>query len=295
MKAIKIIVCFSGGKDSQACLIKAVKDYGAENVEAVFCDTGWEHPITYEHIKYVTDNLGVKLTILKNNKVNGFEDLCIKMKCFPIASRRACTSVLKIKPMIDYILTLDNSCLIIQGIRAKESKARSEMPVECSYFKEYFDEGVSSGQYRKRDVKKWCEKHDASVIRPIFTWTAQEVIDYILENKQDVNPLYKKGHSRVGCYPCIMNRQSEIKILSKDEEMVKRLINLEKKVNEAGDKKHACFFSKGYIPERFCKTYKDGCPTAQEVINYVNRNEIGMDILFEEDYSCMSLYHGLCE
>ena len=294
MKAIKIIICFSGGKDSQACLIKAVKDYGAENVEAVFCDTGWEHPITYEHIKYVTDNLGVKLTILKNNKVNGFEDLCIKMKCFPVASRRACTSVLKIKPMIDYILTLDNSCLIIQGIRAKESKARSEMPVECSYFKEYFDEGVS-GQYRKRDVKKWCEKHDASVIRPIFNWTAQEVIDYILENKQDVNPLYKKGHSRVGCYPCIMSRQSEIKILSKDEEMVKRLINLEKKVDEAGDKKSACFFSKGYIPERFCKTYKDGCPTVQEVINYVNRNEIGMDTLFEEDYSCMSLYHGLCE
>ena len=66
------------------------------------------------------------------------------------------------------------------------------MPVECSYFKEYFDESVS-GQYRKRDVKKWCEKNDASVIRPIFNWTAQEVIDYILENKQDVNPLYKKG------------------------------------------------------------------------------------------------------
>ena len=29
--------------------------------------------------------------------------------------------------------------------------------------------------------------------------------------------------------------------------------------------------------------------------NYVNRNEVGMETLFEEDYSCMSLYHGLCE
>ena len=77
--------------------------------------------------------------------------------------------------------------------------------------------------------------------------------------------------------------------------MVKRLINLEKKVNESEDKKYACFFSKGYIPKRYCKIYGDGYPTAQEVIDYVNRNEIGMDTLFEEDYSCMSLYHGLCE
>lgn len=41
---MKIIVSFSGGKDSQACLIQAVNQYGADNVEAVFCDTGWEHP-----------------------------------------------------------------------------------------------------------------------------------------------------------------------------------------------------------------------------------------------------------
>ena len=40
---MRTIVSFSGGKDSQACLIKACKDFGAANVTAVFCDTGWEH------------------------------------------------------------------------------------------------------------------------------------------------------------------------------------------------------------------------------------------------------------
>jgi tRNA(Ile)-lysidine synthase TilS/MesJ len=39
---MKIIVSFSGGKDSHACLIEAVKKYGADKIEAVFCDTGWE-------------------------------------------------------------------------------------------------------------------------------------------------------------------------------------------------------------------------------------------------------------
>lgn len=41
---MKIIVSFSGGKDSQACLIQAANKYGVDKIEAVFCDTGWEHP-----------------------------------------------------------------------------------------------------------------------------------------------------------------------------------------------------------------------------------------------------------
>jgi 7-cyano-7-deazaguanine synthase in queuosine biosynthesis len=37
---MKIIVQFSGGKDSHAALIWAVKKYGAENITAQFSDTG---------------------------------------------------------------------------------------------------------------------------------------------------------------------------------------------------------------------------------------------------------------
>jgi 3'-phosphoadenosine 5'-phosphosulfate sulfotransferase (PAPS reductase)/FAD synthetase len=47
---MKILVSWSGGKDSQACLIEAAKKYGAANITAVFCDTGWEHPVTYFQI-----------------------------------------------------------------------------------------------------------------------------------------------------------------------------------------------------------------------------------------------------
>jgi 3'-phosphoadenosine 5'-phosphosulfate sulfotransferase (PAPS reductase)/FAD synthetase len=43
---MKIIVAYSGGKDSQASLLWAVEKYGADNIEALFCDTGWEHPVT---------------------------------------------------------------------------------------------------------------------------------------------------------------------------------------------------------------------------------------------------------
>ena len=56
---MKILVSFSGGKDSQACLIQAFKQYGGVNLTAVFCDTGWEHPDTYKHVNDVCLQMGV--------------------------------------------------------------------------------------------------------------------------------------------------------------------------------------------------------------------------------------------
>ena len=134
---MKILVQFSGGKDSQVCLIKAVNDYGKGKVTAVFCDTGWEHPVTYEHIHNVCKQLGVELITLKSKKYEDFVDMSIKRGRFPSTMARFCTSELKVIPMIDYILSQNESFIIIQGIRAKESKARAGYDVECSYFKEY--------------------------------------------------------------------------------------------------------------------------------------------------------------
>lgn len=117
---MKIIVSFSGGKDSQACLIQAAKQYGSDKIEAVFCDTGWEHPLTYQHINAVCQQLDVKLTIIRNEKVGGFQNLCKQMKCFPVASRRVCTSVLKIQPMIDWIISQDENLEVKKVYRVQK-------------------------------------------------------------------------------------------------------------------------------------------------------------------------------
>ena len=109
---MKILVADSGGKDSQASLIWAIKEYGLKNIEAVFCDTGWESPITYEHIKKTTDQLGVKLITLKSKKVDGMINLAEKKKRFPSTNARFCTSELKSIPFIDYILDQNENILI---------------------------------------------------------------------------------------------------------------------------------------------------------------------------------------
>ena len=95
---MRILVAYSGGKDSQACLLWAVKEYGKKNIEAVFCDTGWEHPVTYKHIIKTTQDLDVKLVTVKSKKYDGMIDLAEKKKRFPSSQARFCTSELKSIP-----------------------------------------------------------------------------------------------------------------------------------------------------------------------------------------------------
>ncbi len=289
---MKVVVLWSGGKDSQACLIHSVKKYGQKNVLAVFCDTGWEHEITVSHVEDVCRHMGVELLTLRGEKQ--FEELCIRKHIFPTGSRRFCTVELKVKPFIDWILDQDESFIIVQGIRASESAKRAKFDVECDYFKEYH---AGKATYRKADVLKWCKKHDASVLRPIFNWSAQQVIDYILDNGQQPNELYRRGCSRVGCFPCVYARLNEIKAVANDEKYRNRLIRLEKDVTAAVTKGGvpANFFQTGKIPERFCRTNENKSPTVEEVFDYVTWFD-NLPSLFD-DYadSCMSIYHGLCE
>lgn len=110
---------------------------GGGNLTAVFCDTGWEHPDTYKHVNDVCLQMGVKLITLKSKY--DFVSLAAHKKRFPSTNARFCTSELKMKPMIDYVLSLKESCIIIQGIRAGESTARASALIDKYGYKgEYF-------------------------------------------------------------------------------------------------------------------------------------------------------------
>lgn len=298
---MKILVCFSGGKDSQACLIKACRDFGAKNIDAVFCDTGWEHSDTYNHIQYVVRELGCKLTTLKS-EIGGFEQLCKRMKWFPDSMHRMCTTQLKIWPMIDYILGFQEDVTIIQGIRAAESAQRAKMTCSGDYFAQYNIEASKRGRlYKVKEVKKWCSEHRAIVERPMFGFSAQDVIDFILNAGQQPNPLYRKGFSRVGCFPCIYARLSDIKAMRKESFYVNRVLELEREVNRLrvdpkGNCRKASILPVGKIPARFCIEYGKGVPSFGDIIKYVSRDDAELNI-FEDDntLTCMSIYHGLCE
>jgi len=296
---MKILVAYSGGKDSQASLIWSIKKYGVQNIEAVFCDTGWESPITYEHIKKTTDELGVKLVILKSKKYDGMIDMASKKGRFPSTKARFCTIELKSIPMIDYILGHKENLLIVQGIRGMESNSRSKMSAQCTYFKYYFEpvKQNKNGKdvfhtYRKKDIKKWCESYNADILRPVFEWTGQMVINYIIENGQEPNELYKQGFKRVGCFPCIMSGHKEIlNIITRYPERFDEIIEFGNKISS--------FFSINCIPERYqsgvCPRTGKSFTTALDIKRYLENKNNTID-LFEQDepISCSSYYH-LCE
>ena len=148
-----ILVAYSGGKDSQASLIWAVKKYGAKNIIAVFCDTVWENPVTYAHITNTCKDLGVKLVTVMSKKYDGMEDMAIKKGRFASSKMRFCTAELKTTPMIDYVLDRKD-LIIIQGIRGDESASRSEMSKQCSFFKYYFEPYKSNQIIIEQDQRK---------------------------------------------------------------------------------------------------------------------------------------------
>lgn len=328
---MRLLVPLSGGKDSQATLLWCIEKYGVENLTAVFCDTKWEHDLTYEHLQYQVDKSGVDFEILGSKKYDGFVDLCKRKTRFPSATVGFCTSELKIIPMIDYVLDIEDNVIIFQGIRKDESKKRNQMSEECRYFKYYFEpyqsnemiverynekppvtdkqkkqlkkakERLEIGKndekyhtYRKKDVLAWCAKYADDIRRPFFEATADEVIYYSLNREYKVNPLYMMGATRVGCFPCKNARHPEIKLI------VDYFPETIDKVRDAEAEVKGTFFAPDYIPKRYHtgfdpKSGKTIC-TIDDVVKYIVDKNVQFD-MFEDlglARGCASTYN-ICE
>lgn len=288
---MKIIATFSGGKDSLAAILW-MRNNGYKTFTTVFCDTGWESDITYKYIKEIDQKLGLDLRTLKSNKFNGMLDMARRKTRFPSSQRRYCTSELKVKPMIDFILDeVQDDFLIIQGIRKAESKSRSQMQDQCNYFKYYFEPYgyTKKGKpkyhtYRKKEVLAYCEKYATDVWRPVFHKSAQQVIDDIIDNGLEPNPLYRMGMARVGCYPC--NQCSLMEIHQINQRTPERIVEIYNYEQEIG----STFFPYDKIPDRISKA-----PSILDVARYATAKYNAGDLF--DDYqptSCMS-YYGLCE
>lgn len=60
----KVLVVFSGGQDSTICLLQAVADYGAAQVEAITFCYGQRHAIELECAYRIAGDVGVRHTVL---------------------------------------------------------------------------------------------------------------------------------------------------------------------------------------------------------------------------------------
>lgn len=193
---IKCVVPISGGKDSQTCLALAVKEFGRESVIGLFCDTQFEHPLTYDHVKHMAQLYGVEIITRCNGDVLS---LCGRTKRFPSGVARFCTNELKIKVSKQFYKQLaeqqGQGFEVWYGMRSGESHERAKR-----YQGKLDTELYDPHEIMPSNYPKYLAKLGVKFRLPILDWSAQEVLDYLGD---DINPLYKNGFDRVGCFPCL--------------------------------------------------------------------------------------------
>ena len=268
------VVQFSGGKDSTALVLWAREQFGADGFTAVFCDTKWEHPLTYAYVQHINETvLGGKLVTLVSDKYpGGMVEMVKDRKRVPSPFARFCTQELKVFPFRDWLRTQTDEAVVYQGIRADESGPRRA--AGCRLFSDVYD--------------CWIE-------RPLFDWSAERVFEMHRKHQVSPNPLYLAGCARVGCFPCISMGLGEIRRINHTmPEMWDRIEVLNQAANGRG------FFPATIIPERFHSQRNPNSgetfPSAEDVRKYIESAEADQLRMWDKCSSggCMSVYN-LCE
>lgn len=189
---VVFVVNVSGGKDSTA-LALAMLEADIPH-RRVFADTRWEAPETYAHLDALRAKLGPIDVV---GYPGGMPAKIREGARFASRMQRWCTRELKIEPLRAYCdaIEADGSIAITTvGIRAEEDNGRN-------------------GRAQMLEVED-DERWGGWMWRPIHGWTIADVLAIHHRHGVPVNPLYQRGHDRVGCYPCVMASKGDVRLVA---------------------------------------------------------------------------------
>ena len=196
----KIIIPLSGGKDSQACLKLALAEFEKSEILCVFCDTRFEHEITYKHVQNISKKSEVDIVTLNAGSVL---EVCTKYKRFPGGGARHCTDELKIRPskfFYKYLAEQQGGFEVWMGVRSQESSERAKR-----YEFKVSNELYAPHDFMPRKYPKYLEKLGVMFRVPVLEWSKYEVLDFL---DGEENELYSHGFDRVGCFPCLASGEA---------------------------------------------------------------------------------------
>lgn len=269
------VVSISGGKDSTALYLWAIKTYGKEGFLPIFADTGHEHPVTLNYIRnlpelangpaivWVEADFSERLERKELEPAGApFLDMARWKGRFPSTRAQFCTEHLKLAPIRAYLTERhgEQEWIMLTGIRRGESKRRATYP-----------------------ETEWHTYFDCYTFRPLLDWSTADVFACLEAHDVPPNPLYAAGYGRVGCFPCIHANKGELAALP--EWAWEKLAEWEAELGRT-------WFPPGTVPGV-------GIPTIQQVREWCKTERGGWQFpLFEEDAkdvpSCMSTW-GICE
>ena len=170
-------------------------------MEYFFCDTGAELPETYAYLAKLEVVLGKPIAHL--NSTRGFDHYFEVFRgTLPSPQMRWCTTLLKIKPLEEWIG--DEDVVSYVAIRADESNRKGYISTKPNIRTEFpfIDEGIDH----------------AGVVR-------------ILEESGLNLPDYYKWRTRSGCYFCFFQRKAEwVGLADHHPELFERAVAIEKKI-----------------------------------------------------------------
>ena len=179
----KPVAMFSGGKDSTITVYLAVQ---AGVREAVFVDTGLEHPETLAIVEKTVEKIGVELRRFEAG--NLFWKLVERMGP-PARDYRWCTRLLKLALLSKGYRRLGYTRIIsITGQRAVESTSRAQAG---------------------RVAPTGPPNPEGVMLSPIYGWSSLAEHLYIALRGLPLHPLYCEGFERIGCYMCPIGRIPE--------------------------------------------------------------------------------------
>lgn len=214
-----LIVCVSGGKDSDVLLQLAEECLGTD-FEVLTSHTTVDAPPTVKHIEKQFKRLeekGIK-TIYKNRYPvkDTMWSLILKRQSMPTRLFRFCCQKLKETGTKDRIAAV--------GVRASESLGRKGRDIfairgktkqDALYFSYDHAEEVHKESQEINDENWDCtlittmKKNKDVVVNAIYEWEDRDIWDFIKDRGIEVNLLYEMGFSRVGCILCPMASKTE--------------------------------------------------------------------------------------
>ena len=177
----KVVVAFSGGKDSAVLLDLVQRVLAPDEYIVMFNDTTMELSHTYKFVEIIKErypNLNFYTARYEKPAIEMWREVGI-----PSRIHRWCCTIYKTVPTIKAIQMLVNKetprVLLYDGIRADESPSRAKLS------------RISRGKHLQQIN-----------VHPILDWNSAIVYLYTFMRDLPINKIYRYGALRVGCAVC---------------------------------------------------------------------------------------------
>nr|DAI29072.1 MAG TPA: phosphoadenosine-phosphosulfate reductase [Caudoviricetes sp.] len=191
-----VLICYSGGKDSDVLLELAQRSGIRYEVEHSL--TTVDAPETVYHVRdkfRQLEEAGVSCRI-KHPEMTMWQ-LIVHRKILPTRRIRYCCAELK--------ETNGDGRHIVTGVRwAESTRRRNTRGVQESFEDKDKKIILTNDNDDKRLLTERCQMRAKTITNPIIDWEDSDIYSYIDQEHICINPLYCQGFPRVGCIGCPM-------------------------------------------------------------------------------------------